>query len=890
MQFRNSSKNIHKGDAENLLRVGLLNQSIMKNITTQGKLFYCLLTILFLSMTEMQAQWDYINFTDDADEYLSFGCIDDTDNVYGYGNDTGWLNVIRKFDPNGSLLWTKDISPHLTYSSSAQTGGGGMQYTSGNVYTVGVLAQDGVVVETGTSAGGSSAVWEHLNGSAANEITDIKIQGNHMYVIGHYGSVNTGSSSLGFDSNAQTITGTFTSSFVAKYTISPKAIVWVNKIQASNIVRAINIDVDSNDNVYVTGDFRGTATFYSNGGTNTYSSNNNTYVDTFLARFDSNGDYDATYGLKTESLGGNKRSYDVEVSNLNNTVYWAEAQYVHALDINGSGANIWTYALPNASRAYSLATNNCGDIYATGQADVPVTRAPCGGDFFGVLIDSSTGTTVWPSNSTSCSSYGGEVMIDSNDKEVFMGSYYNSGGAQPIIIDGSYSSSGSDGAGYFIGRYDDSLDNSCCDDIVDLGSDVTVCLGGSFPVLDITSQISGAPSIEWFLDGNITQTGGTTLNTSGYGIYSVEVSYSQVCVGIGMMEVNNDGCCDYNVDIGPNLTICEGDAWPVLDITGQVPGFTSIIWTRNGGAFQQPVNSETVTTVGAGTYTVVVEYNNGCVTSDSMLLTVENCEPNCMILPKYKKKIKDCTVAFANLTTSGNGTTIQGYLWDFGDGHTSNDVSPIHSYAAPGNYIVTLTAYGIDAHGNCCLVAIQFIVRIDNHCPQECGIKPLINMEYVTQDVALFSSGSFSNAFTHIMGYEWTINGVVVSNSEFFATEFHGGEVCLRVFGMTDNRDCCEERICKTYHSPHNSRDAEETHNFDLYPNPSKGQVILDFSEMNVEGAINFVIYDAYGRVVFRGTSSAGTYEINNSSWATGIYLVRAANGDVISIKKLIKE
>ena len=163
-------------------------------------------------------------------------------------------------------------------------------------------------------------------------------------------------------------------------------------------------------------------------------------------------------------------------------------------------------------------------------------------------------------------------------------------------------------------------------------------------------------------------------------------------------------------------------------------------------------------------------------------------------------------------------------------------------------------------------------------------------MEYVTQDVALFSSGSFSNAFTHIMGYEWTINGVVVSNSEFFATEFHGGEVCLRVFGMTDNRDCCEERICKTYHSPHNSRDAEETHNFDLYPNPSKGQVILDFSEMNVEGAINFVIYDAYGRVVFRGTSSAGTYEINNSSWATGIYLVRAANGDVISIKKLIKE
>lgn len=862
----------------------------MKTIITRGKLLFYLLAIMLLSTSAVQAQWDYVNFTDDSDEHLSFGCIDDTDNVYAYGNDTGWLNVVRKFDPNGSLLWTKDISSQISYSSSAQIGGGGMDYTSGSVYTVGSLTQDGVVVETGASVGGTSAVWEHLNGNAANEITDIKIQGNYMYVVGHYGSAGSGTTSLGFDNNTQTISGTHLSSFVAKYTISPKALVWVNKIQASNIVRAINIDVDSNDKVYVTGDFRGMATFYTSGGSNTYSSNNNNYVDTFLARFDSNGDYDATYGLKTESLGGNKRSYDVVVSNLNNTVYWAEAQYVHALDTNGSGANIWTYALPNASKTFSLATNNCGDIYATGQADVPVTRDPCGGDFFGVLIDSSTGATVWPSNSTSCSSYGVEVMIDSNNKEVFIGSYFNSGGAQPIVIDGAYSSSGNDGEGYFIGRYDDSNENSCCNDTVDLGSDVTVCLGGIFPTLDISSQISGSPAIEWFLDGSVVQTGGSVLNTTTYGIYSVEVTYSQTCVGIGMMVVNNDGCCDYNVNVGPNLTICEGDAWPVLDITGQVPGFTSIQWTRNGVAFPQSPNSETVTTYAGGTYTVIVEYNNGCVTSDSMVLTVNNCEPDCNITPKYKKKITDCTVSFSNLSSSGAGTTIMGYLWDFGDGNTSNDVSPVHSYASPGNYIVTLTVYGIDSHGNCCLVAIQFMVQIINHCPQECGIKPLINMEYVTQGVALFSSGSYSNAFTQIMGYEWTINGVVVSNSEFFATEFHGGEVCLRVFGMTKDGRCCEERICKSYHAPHQGREVEESHNFEVYPNPSKGQVILDFSEMNVEGAINFVIYDAFGRVVFRGSSAAGTYEIDNSAWATGIYLVRAVNSDIISIKKIIKE
>jgi PKD repeat protein len=37
---------------------------------------------------------------------------------------------------------------------------------------------------------------------------------------------------------------------------------------------------------------------------------------------------------------------------------------------------------------------------------------------------------------------------------------------------------------------------------------------------------------------------------------------------------------------------------------------------------------------------------------------------------------------------------ITGYLWDFGDGQTSSEVNPLHSYAAPGTYTVTLNASG----------------------------------------------------------------------------------------------------------------------------------------------------------------------------------------------------
>ncbi len=49
------------------------------------------------------------------------------------------------------------------------------------------------------------------------------------------------------------------------------------------------------------------------------------------------------------------------------------------------------------------------------------------------------------------------------------------------------------------------------------------------------------------------------------------------------------------------------------------------------------------------------------------------------------------TTTFSN-TTTGTGNT---YLWNFGDGNTSTEVSPVHLYTQPGNYTVTLTVNNI---------------------------------------------------------------------------------------------------------------------------------------------------------------------------------------------------
>lgn len=49
------------------------------------------------------------------------------------------------------------------------------------------------------------------------------------------------------------------------------------------------------------------------------------------------------------------------------------------------------------------------------------------------------------------------------------------------------------------------------------------------------------------------------------------------------------------------------------------------------------------------------------------------------------------SVAFTGSATVG---TVSGYSWNFGDGTTSNQQNPIHSYGSAGNYTVSLTATG----------------------------------------------------------------------------------------------------------------------------------------------------------------------------------------------------
>ncbi|MDX1909889.1 MAG: PKD domain-containing protein, partial [Saprospiraceae bacterium] len=87
--------------------------------------------------------------------------------------------------------------------------------------------------------------------------------------------------------------------------------------------------------------------------------------------------------------------------------------------------------------------------------------------------------------------------------------------------------------------------------------------------------------------------------------------------------------------------------------------------------------------ISAGNKTVRLIVNNA-VGADTMTrtLTVRN-----ITSANFNLVADGLTVTFVNASANADG-----YLWDFGDGFTSTEPNPVHTYAAPGNYVVTLTA------------------------------------------------------------------------------------------------------------------------------------------------------------------------------------------------------
>ncbi len=134
--------------------------------------------------------------------------------------------------------------------------------------------------------------------------------------------------------------------------------------------------------------------------------------------------------------------------------------------------------------------------------------------------------------------------------------------------------------------------------------------------------------------------------------------------------------------LGTDTTLCSGNSLTIEDhpLFSQ---FNSWQWSTGSTELSVPIFN-------TGTYSITVTNNNGCTAVDDIEVTIQGTAPTVDFL--FSGQCLGSPTLFNNLTVSSPSDPILSVLWNFGNGNTSQEWSPEHTYASAGIYNVKITA------------------------------------------------------------------------------------------------------------------------------------------------------------------------------------------------------
>ena len=353
-------------------------------------------------------------------------------------------------------------------------------------------------------------------------------------------------------------------------------------------------------------------------------------------------------------------------------------------------------------------------------------------------------------------------------------------------------------------------------------------------------------------------------------------------------------------------------------------------------------------TAGTHTFKAYTELPNGVADeytgNDEMLINIDVTD-NPVIADFTASEVESCvapfTVNFQN--TSTNATN---YTWNFGDGGTSTDVSPSHTYTADGVYTVTLVA-DAGACGSDEEIKADFIT-VDSSIPCDyCDAGATGNYEYIdgvecgsisNMGTGISAGGyaDYTNMSTDMEGgltYSITVTGGSVWNSDnayawidwnrdgdfddadenVFTSTSQGeasytfdvtvpvnvsvGSTRLRI-RWTDDGDvgtnttpCGNSSYGEVEDYTINlvvATDINALVNkniFEVYPNPNNG--VFTINMINTSNN-NIQITNVLGELVYSNNVNFNSTTIDLSSLTKGVYLVRVKNDNTTETKSIV--
>lgn len=330
----------------------------------------------------------------------------------------------------------------------------------------------------------------------------------------------------------------------------------------------------------------------------------------------------------------------------------------------------------------------------------------------------------------------------------------------------------------------------------------TICAGTSIPVLPLVSDngINGtwSPSV---------------ISGSSSGVYtfasadlcvaplSVLVTISTECAfylswgsDVGCEFANQIRKLDSNIEDGGCLRVCENSTI-TYTINGNSSLISNIDWNVTGG-IDTPSNLSSLSVdvvwgeAAFASIQFTILFTDG--SSKTYSLCVQKLEqPDALfgVLPNLTDisydTCVDIPVHFENLSTSNEGNDMLYYNWDFGDGTSSNEFEPSHTYMQMGQYTVTLAAY----NGCSCVDTHTFTVYVG---------KATLAIECVgvacegdrVDYIVPFDQGTTSTR----CDFEWTVTGGTIVNRSGNQVTVEWNQVGPDGFGQLNVRtELCDD-------------------------------------------------------------------------------------------------
>ncbi len=318
----------------------------------------------------------------------------------------------------------------------------------------------------------------------------------------------------------------------------------------------------------------------------------------------------------------------------------------------------------------------------------------------------------------------------------------------------------------------------------------------------------------------------------------------------------------------------------------------TIRWTFGDGTTSYDVNP-THTYASPGSYNVCIrikKYNQSgtanCVKELCKILKIEEPEINCADISKFTLIRSTINCLEFKLIPAVQNPNWK-YIWAFGDGTGSADITPSHVYPRSGNYTIFLAIY---RSASC--ISNSHKVAETGACFSCNNIST--KFEY-NKDVSTTHNISLHAISNHpILSQRWTITNlsftgsipvIINQNNPVYSFKEPGDyRICLRAV----TTEQCVKEYCEVIHVSSTNQECRLT----AYPNPTHNQVSVDV-QLTVPEKINAYIFNSLNILVKQkdqqGRTGKNTVTIELQNLVPGLYTMKIVYGNKICYTKFQK-